>query len=278
MGRWINRDPTGEEGGLNIYVFSLNSPTSSFDPLGLKGVKYILKKLKIRGSKEIAKQAGKKLADIIIVEEKYLTRFGDEILAYKPSKRDWFFHGIPDVSEVKLINGKMPRNAQFANTNILFDDPNLKWINDLGGIRITRSGVVDFGPFVPVGKGGAELKIKWFKDSFKNRGADRRMALQQMKDMLPEGFDESKYVLHHQGDYVMFVDRSLHKAVGHTGPIAWLKENIKTGCYVAVGFFVGWQYELGYEFFRETGEDFIDLTDQLGKYKQQKQDTLDSIQ
>jgi len=33
--RWINRDPVGEEGGLNLYEFVQNNPCDRVDPLGL---------------------------------------------------------------------------------------------------------------------------------------------------------------------------------------------------------------------------------------------------
>lgn len=35
VGRWINRDPIGEEGGLNLYGYVHNNPTNLVDPLGL---------------------------------------------------------------------------------------------------------------------------------------------------------------------------------------------------------------------------------------------------
>jgi len=35
LGRWINRDPIGERGGLNVYVFAKNSPVALYDLLGL---------------------------------------------------------------------------------------------------------------------------------------------------------------------------------------------------------------------------------------------------
>jgi hypothetical protein len=36
LGRWVNRDPIGERGGMNVYEFSANSPVDTFDVLGLK--------------------------------------------------------------------------------------------------------------------------------------------------------------------------------------------------------------------------------------------------
>ena len=34
LGRWLNRDPIGENGGINIYLFSLNDPVGKCDRLG----------------------------------------------------------------------------------------------------------------------------------------------------------------------------------------------------------------------------------------------------
>jgi len=34
--RWINRDPIGERGGLNVYAFVYNQPSRSVDSLGLR--------------------------------------------------------------------------------------------------------------------------------------------------------------------------------------------------------------------------------------------------
>ncbi len=35
LGRWLNRDPIGEMGGINVYRFNYNSPIDKFDYLGL---------------------------------------------------------------------------------------------------------------------------------------------------------------------------------------------------------------------------------------------------
>ena len=38
LGRWINRDPLGERGGINIYLFSLNNSINIIDILGLENL------------------------------------------------------------------------------------------------------------------------------------------------------------------------------------------------------------------------------------------------
>jgi len=35
LGRWVSRDPIGERGGRNVYLFCLNRPISVYDKLGL---------------------------------------------------------------------------------------------------------------------------------------------------------------------------------------------------------------------------------------------------
>ncbi len=34
--RWINRDPLGEKGGINLFGFTANAPVAFFDPEGLQ--------------------------------------------------------------------------------------------------------------------------------------------------------------------------------------------------------------------------------------------------
>jgi len=36
LGRWLSRDPIGEEGGVNLYAYVLTNPVNVVDPLGLK--------------------------------------------------------------------------------------------------------------------------------------------------------------------------------------------------------------------------------------------------
>ncbi len=41
FGRWISRDPIGEEGGNNMYQFNSNTPMGIYDCLGLAGVEHL---------------------------------------------------------------------------------------------------------------------------------------------------------------------------------------------------------------------------------------------
>lgn len=44
IGRWLNRDPIRESGGLNLYAYCGNDPLSQIDPLGLSGTLCICSK------------------------------------------------------------------------------------------------------------------------------------------------------------------------------------------------------------------------------------------
>jgi RHS repeat-associated protein len=41
LGRWLNRDPIGEDGGINLYGYVLNDPIDWIDPLGLSNDTYV---------------------------------------------------------------------------------------------------------------------------------------------------------------------------------------------------------------------------------------------
>jgi RHS repeat-associated protein len=59
MGRWLNRDPAGEQAGYNLYVFVLNNPINGTDYLGMINVEACVELLK-----SIYVHAGKLLLEL----------------------------------------------------------------------------------------------------------------------------------------------------------------------------------------------------------------------
>ena len=43
LGRWISRDPIGEEGGNNLFAFCKNEGLSTIDPIGRSGIRFFTK-------------------------------------------------------------------------------------------------------------------------------------------------------------------------------------------------------------------------------------------
>jgi RHS repeat-associated protein len=48
LGRWISRDPLGEEGGMNLYGYVGNDPVNAVDPLGLDAEIYVFRTSPVR--------------------------------------------------------------------------------------------------------------------------------------------------------------------------------------------------------------------------------------
>jgi len=49
LGRWINRDPMGEEGGLNVFGFCMNDPANRLDDIGYSSFSVAVKSGALRG-------------------------------------------------------------------------------------------------------------------------------------------------------------------------------------------------------------------------------------
>ena len=58
-GRWLNRDPIEEEGGINIYAFILNNPIDKVDYLGKKDMPFIKLAIGLTANADIVSKATK---------------------------------------------------------------------------------------------------------------------------------------------------------------------------------------------------------------------------
>ncbi len=66
LGRWISRDPIGEKGGINLYVFILNNPIGAMDFLGLKKDPLLISALKELNYRIASQFVSGKFADILL--------------------------------------------------------------------------------------------------------------------------------------------------------------------------------------------------------------------
>lgn len=79
--KWLNRDPIGEEGGLNLYAFCTNDPISRQDPLGLTSLWGILQCSKLPKAEQ-----GKCLCNLTPDVEECEKKIGNCLSVIAPGK------------------------------------------------------------------------------------------------------------------------------------------------------------------------------------------------
>ena len=150
---------------------------------------------------------------------------------------------VEDAAAVKPVGGQLPQNHQFAGKLYArrhFDSSNRNYPEAMSvlhkhrraGVRFTREGYPDFGPFTYRRAGvTGEVRIKYTGD----RGLDFRAANSIMsKRMAKQGKPWRQpidYAWHHTEKvtangtgYMVLVPRSLHRSISHTGGVAVYKD------------------------------------------------------
>jgi len=175
LGRWISRDPIGENGGLNLYGYVLNSPIRSIDPLGLEGPDYLFEDeyhstLGTQHGRDVVEQSpvivNKVIRDAAIdmsmavapelgIWERFLNLFRwgkkcEKAVEYgsTPAGRTWSSHYANDTAAIREIPGSVIDNT----------------IDTVKGIPAERGKTVFFDPInnitVVTGDGGVIVSAR----------------------------------------------------------------------------------------------------------------------
>ena len=152
LGRWIQRDPIGEQGGLNLYGYVANSPINEIDPLGLDPRSDLL------GAIE-----GGDPAQIQIVIETW----GD---ALSPGLRNQGYNAIKRIAAQKARQEAERLAAEQAAKKIL--EQKLK----------TRCGDLIKGTFKRSKSYHSELEDETYEELLKNTSSEAKEMLKLIKE------------------------------------------------------------------------------------------------
>jgi hypothetical protein len=133
MGRWVNRDPLGERGGLNLVAFVRNSPQTSVDPRG-EGIYNIAEHARV------VSEAGGNCCSFSVKLKCRKTEPG-WWSAYTPDALHCYLEvRDDDINDIGTVNA-----GPYQGSGIL------------GGLFVRRT--TRFYPDGDVGKGGAEVAL-----------------------------------------------------------------------------------------------------------------------
>jgi len=122
-GRWPSRDPIGEEGGLNIYSFVLNSPTNFIDQYGLIwGASYLEIAISQRidqGFRNISNNISSATTTTLDTLSKYISARWDPQIGYNFTSSWSATHSLTPASspiEISISGGVSVNGYKDANT------------------------------------------------------------------------------------------------------------------------------------------------------------------
>ena len=139
-GRWLSRDPIGEEGGINLYGYVSNRPVNLWDPLGLSpsdwwDIPAKIERAQEIANEELAKHHGHNDCDDANRHAEWSKRMADELggwfsdLVGTGHELEGLLNGAPfDETVMDLNNNKEGRNSsreqRDINQNNLRTTPN----------------------------------------------------------------------------------------------------------------------------------------------------------
>jgi hypothetical protein len=129
----------------------------------------------------------------------------------------------PPPGVKRLPSGRLPANARKWAGKVYKGD---KWTPALAkkypnGVRFTRDGYPDFGPYVMRNKDGKAYKLV-FENGFSGRRADAAAANAHFN--LPKLPETHTWHHHQDGKTLLAVPKDMHDAVRHAGGIALMGE------------------------------------------------------
>jgi RHS repeat-associated protein len=123
LGRWLSRDPIGEEGGINLYGYVGNAPVNWFDPLGLDPLvpNPTADKLVRAKAKELVKEAKASGKECSV--EAFRNKANGEVALsgtnQGPSNREGARQAAPSGSEIVANLHTHYNGSTFSNADIL---------------------------------------------------------------------------------------------------------------------------------------------------------------
>jgi RHS repeat-associated protein len=142
LGRWLSRDPIGEDGGLNLYAFVHNDPVGRIDPLGLSDERL---KLPDEYKRAVGSLSANAISGKPVTLEGYINKW------YSP---EWSpIHPLQWPGYLKLAFGFNKNECRFVrhplNSNVIIDMRHFEFVGPVSEWALPFQGFnAPFGLFV----------------------------------------------------------------------------------------------------------------------------------